>query len=94
MAREEATDAWVAPRPARNSASRDREGAVNAFGADHIILPPDMRFFEDDERNFTAYKVATAHGAGRIEFGTYEFSLGDIPETLARLRARYAPEAR
>lgn len=67
----------------------DEMDAVNAFGADHIILPPDMRFFEDDERNFTAYKVATAHGAGRIEFGTYRFALEEIPETVARLRARY-----
>ena len=53
--------------------------AVDAYGADHIILPPEMRFFEDDEGNFTAYKVATAHGAGRIEFGTYEFSLDRHP---------------
>lgn len=68
--------------------------AVNVFGADHIILPPEMHFFEDDASNFTAYKVATAHGAGRIEFGTYEFSLGDIPETVERLRARYAKESR
>ena len=63
--------------------------AVDAFGADHIILPPEMHFLEDDDGNFTAYKVATAHGAGRIEFGTYDFSLDDIPETVARLRARY-----
>ena len=52
-----------------------------------------MRFFEDDEGNFTAYKVATAHGAGRIEFGTYEFSLTDIPDTVNALRLRYAAEA-
>ena len=32
--------------------------AVDAFGADHIILPPEMHFFEDDDGNFTAYKVA------------------------------------
>jgi hypothetical protein len=44
--------------------------AVDAYGAEHIVLPPEMRFFEDDTRNFIAYKVATAHGAGRIEFGT------------------------
>ena len=52
-----------------------------------------MRFFEDDEGNFTAYKVAAAHGAGRIEFGTYEFSLADIPDTVDALRVRYAAEA-
>jgi hypothetical protein len=67
--------------------------AVDAYGADHIILPPEMRFFEDDDGNFTAYKVATAHGAGRIEFGTYEFSLADIPDTVEALRLRYAAEA-
>ena len=68
--------------------------AVDVFGADHIILPPEMHFFDDDAGNFTAYKVATAHGAGRIEFGTYEFSLGDIPDTVERLRARYSEESR
>lgn len=67
--------------------------AVDAYSVDHIVLPPEMRFFEDDDRNFIAYKVATAHGAGRIEFGTYAFSLDDIPETVTRLRARY-PQGR
>jgi hypothetical protein len=64
--------------------------AVDVYGADHIILPPEMHFLEDDEGNFTAYKVAAAHGAGRIEFGTYEFTLADIPQTVAELQARYA----
>ena len=68
--------------------------AVDIFASDHIILPPEMHFFDDDASNFTAYKVATAHGAGRIEFGTYEFSLGDIPDTIDRLRARYPEESR
>jgi nitric oxide reductase NorD protein len=64
-------------------------GALDAYGDDHIVLPPEMRFFEEDAANFTAYKVATAHGAGRIEFGTYGFSLADIPDTVARLERRY-----
>jgi hypothetical protein len=63
--------------------------ALEAFGSDHVVLPPDMRFFDDDDANFTAYKVATAHGAGRIEFGTYEFRLEDLPDVVARLTARY-----
>jgi hypothetical protein len=66
--------------------------AVDPYGHDHIILPPEMRFFEDDARNFTAYKVATAHGAGRIEFGTYGFRLESIPETVAALEGRYGGE--
>lgn len=68
--------------------------AEEAYGADHILLPPEMRVFEDDERNFLAYKVATAHGAGRIEFGTYGFTLSDIPATIAELHRRYPQEAR
>lgn len=67
---------------------------VERFGSAHIVLPPEMRVFQDDTRNFLAYKVATAHGAGRIEFGTYRFELGDIPETVAELRRRYPQEAR
>lgn len=67
--------------------------ALEAFGSDHIVLPPDMRYFDDDESNFTAYKVATAHGAGRIEFGTYDFRMADIDAVVARVSARYgSPE--
>jgi hypothetical protein len=63
--------------------------AIEAFGSDHVVLPPDMRFFDDDDANFTAYKVATAHGAGRIEFGTYDFHLDDLGEVVDHLVARY-----
>ena len=48
-----------------------------------------MRFFEDDDRNFVAYKVAAAHGAARIEFGTYRFTLDEIPDTVAELTTKY-----
>ena len=48
-----------------------------------------MRFFDDDEANFTAYKVATAHGAGRIEFGTYEFRLDEIDGLVVHLTTKY-----
>jgi hypothetical protein len=67
----------------------DEMEAIDAYGANHIVLPGELHFFEDDERNFIAFKVATAHGAGRIEFGTYGFSLADIPEVVAELRRRY-----
>lgn len=73
--------------------SADAQGD-DPFGGDHIVLPPEMRVFEDDARNFLAYKVATAHGAGRIEFGTYVFSMADIPATIAELHRRYPQEAR
>ena len=64
--------------------------ATGTYGAEYIVLPPEMGFFEDDERNFIAYKVATAHGAGRIEFGTYDFQLAEIAEVVSGLRRRYS----
>jgi len=67
----------------------DELHAIDAFTAEHIVLPPEMRLFEDDATNFVAYKVATAHGAGRIEFGTYTFRLDDISDTVHRLEGRY-----
>ena len=67
----------------------DEMDSVDRFGPDHIILPADMRFFEDDDRNFVAYKVAAAHGAARIEFGTYRFTLDEIPDTVAELTTKY-----
>ena len=67
----------------------DEMDSVDRFGPDHIILPADMRFFDDDDRNFVAYKVAAAHGAARIEFGTYRFTLDEIPDTVAELDAKY-----
>ncbi|MFN8111274.1 MAG: hypothetical protein U0Y82_15755 [Thermoleophilia bacterium] len=73
--------------------STEELSTIDVYGADHIVLPPDMRVFEENERNFTAYKVATAHGAGRIEFGTYGFSLDQIPETVQRLTAKYGAAA-
>jgi hypothetical protein len=72
----------------------DELHAIDAFGAEHIVLPPEMRMFEDDATNFVAYKVATAHGAGRIEFGTYGFRLDDISDTVERLEFRYGQARR
>jgi len=67
--------------------------AIEAFGSDHIVLPPDMRYFQDDDSNFTAYKVATAHGAGRIEFGTYDFELDRMGDLVSTLESRYGGQA-
>jgi hypothetical protein len=62
---------------------------LDLMSIDHIALPPEMGAYDEEDDNFRAYKVATAHGAGRIEFGTYRFSLADIPETVSALRGRY-----
>lgn len=69
--------------------STDDVNSLEIYTADHIVLPADMRVFDEERQNFAAYKVATAQGAGRIEFGTYGFSLDDIPETVVSIRAKY-----
>lgn len=75
----------------RDIAIRSSEdvNTLEIYTADHIVLPPDIRVFDEERQNFAAYKVATAQGAGRIEFGTYRFSLDDIPETVAAIREKY-----
>jgi hypothetical protein len=75
----------------RDIAIRSSEdvNTLEIYTADHIVLPPDMRVFDDERQNFAAYKVATAQGAGRIEFGTYLFTLDDITETVSAIQAKY-----
>ncbi len=48
-----------------------------------IYLPTAVAEFDDDEMDFRLYKVLAAHGAGQIEFGTFE------QDTLG-LKAAYA----
>jgi hypothetical protein len=75
----------------RDIAIRSTEDAnsLEIYTADHIVLPADMRVFDEERQNFAAYKVATAQGAGRIEFGTYLFSLDEISDTVESIRAKY-----
>lgn len=69
-------------------ATEDLNG-LELMGVDHIALPAEMGAYDEDDDNFRAYKVATAHGAGRIEFGTYRFRLADIEDTVSTLQGRY-----
>lgn len=69
--------------------STEELAGLDLMSFDHIALPSEMGAYEDDDDNFRAYKVATAHGAGRIEFGTYRFRLSDIPDTVTTLERRY-----
>lgn len=69
--------------------STEDNNSLEVYTVDHIVLPPDMRVFDEERQNFAAYKVATAQGAGRIEFGTYSFSLDDITDTVDAIRIKY-----
>lgn len=73
--------------------SEEDAGGGEVYTADHIVLPSEIRYFEDDDGNFAAYKVAAAHGAGRIEFGTYQFALDAMPDVVRTLGERYGDAA-
>ncbi len=66
----------VAPISAGGQESRIGDGKT-------IYLPSAVAEFDDDEMDFRLYKVLAAHGAGQIEFGTFE------QDTLG-LKAAYA----
>src|SRR5688500_582917 len=50
-----------------------------------IHLPALVNEFGDDELDFKLYKVLAAHGAGQIEFGTYERNLGVVYRAIAEV---------
>ena len=53
--------------------------AVAVTDGRHIFLVPRLDRFDDEERNFRLYKVATAHEVGRIEFGTFRLVPDAVP---------------
>lgn len=55
----------IAPVSAAPQESRIGDGKV-------IYLPASIAEFETEEMDFRLYKVLAAHGAGQIEFGTFE----------------------
>jgi hypothetical protein len=58
-----------------------------------IHLPPAVTEFDDDELDFRLYKVLAAHGAGQIEFGTYEHDSDDLRAAQEAITALYDPDA-
>ncbi len=55
----------IAPLSAMPQESRIGDGKV-------IYLPASVAEFDDDDSDFRLYKVLAAHGAGQIEFGTFD----------------------
>ena len=55
------------------------KGAIAVTDGRQIFLAPRVDRFEQDERNFRLYKVATALEVGRIEFGTFDLDPVAVP---------------
>ena len=76
----------IAPLTAMPQESRIGDGKT-------IYLPSNIAEFETDEMDFRLYKVLAAHGAGQIEFGTYEKDSAGLKAAFTELSALYEATA-
>ena len=76
----------IAPLTAMPQESRIGDGKT-------IYLPSNVNEFDSDEMDFRLYKVLAAHGAGQIEFGTYEKDSLGLRAAFADLSALYEATA-
>ena len=76
----------VAPQSAMPQQSRIGDGKT-------IFLPATVAEFDDDEMDFRLYKVLAAHGAGQIEFGTFEQDSDGLKAAFASLSQLYEATA-
>ena len=58
-----------------------------------IYLPSSVAEFDDDEMDFRLYKVLAAHGAGQIEFGTFDRDTVGLKAAFTELSEIYAASA-
>ncbi|MEP6707082.1 MAG: VWA domain-containing protein [Pyrinomonadaceae bacterium] len=76
----------IVPLAAVPSESRIDDGRT-------IHLPATVGEFDDEDLDFRLYKVLAAHGAGQIEFGTYEHDTPDLRAAYAAIAALYDPNS-
>jgi len=57
-------------------------GILPCTDGETIFLPEVMRHFSTSNLNFLAFKLATAHQAGYVEFGTFTFQLSSIQDVF------------
>ena len=76
----------IAPLTAMPQESRIGDGKT-------VYLPSNINEFESDEADFRLYKVLAAHGAGQIEFGTFEKDSKNLKAAYASLSELYAATA-
>ncbi|MEO6656161.1 MAG: VWA domain-containing protein [Pyrinomonadaceae bacterium] len=58
-----------------------------------IYLPTVVAEFDNDDLNFKLYKVLAAHGAGQIEFGTFDRDTKELKAAFAELSELYSATA-
>ena len=58
-----------------------------------LYLPKQVREFESDDENFVCYKVLATHLEAHLEFGSFEFELGEARDLAKELEGRYGRAA-
>ena len=76
----------IAPLTAMPQESRIGDGKT-------VFLPSLVNEFDSDEMDFRLYKVLAAHGAGQIEFGTFEKDSKELKAAFASLSELYSATA-
>ncbi|MBK6724093.1 MAG: hypothetical protein IPG58_12785 [Acidobacteria bacterium] len=76
----------IAPIAAIQQESRIGDGKT-------IYLPATVTEFADDEKDFRLYKVLAAHGAGQIEFGTFDRDTDGLKAAYTELSELYSATA-
>lgn len=76
-------DVEIAPLSAMPQESRIGDGKT-------IYLPSSVAEFDHDEMDFRLYKVLAAHGAGQIEFGTFDRDTVELRAVFAELSSLYS----
>jgi nitric oxide reductase NorD protein len=76
----------IAPLTAMPQESRIGDGKI-------VYLPANVNEFQTDEMDFRLYKVLAAHGAGQIEFGTFEKDSRELKAVFAELSELYSAAA-
>ena len=76
----------IAPIAAIQQESRIGDGKT-------IYLPATVAEFSDDDKDFRLYKVLAAHGAGQIEFGTFDRDTDGLKAAYTELSGLYSSTA-
>ena len=76
----------IAPLTAMPQESRIGDGKT-------IFLPSSVAEFDNDDMDFKLYKVLAAHGAGQIEFGTFDRDTKELKTVFADLSELYSATA-
>jgi len=54
-----------------------------------IYLPHRIKDFQDPEDNFRLYKVSATHQEAHLEYGSYEFDIAKMDETIRMIASHY-----